>query len=86
MLENDPEPGDLMIAVRISLTGNLTSWSVSSLRSGPELTSHGMCLWGKCRKSVVLSGQGDLVLNSLLVASLSLKLPRSYGGPKGRDD
>ena len=41
---------------------------------------------GKCRKSVVLSGQGDLVLNSLLVASLSLKLPRSYGGPKGRDD
>ena len=58
MPENDPEPGDLVIAVRISLTRNLTTWSVSSSRSSPEITSHGMCLWGEVSQKcgIVRSG------------------------------
>ena len=73
--------GDLVTAVRISFTGDLTSWSVPSSRSGPELTTHG-CV----AKVWYCQGRGDLALNSLLVAGLNLKLPRSFGRPKARDD
>ena len=61
--------------------GDLTSWSVPSSRSGRELTSHG-CVAKVCYCQV----RGDLALNSLPVAGLNLKLPRSFGGPKARDD
>lgn len=41
---------------------------------------------GVSQKCGIVRLGGDLALNSLLVVSLNLKLPRSFGGPKARDD